>query len=218
MILRLLEQGLQTAAVVAGLGTLVLALSGLLRRAFEPGESEITGRSQFQRWPLWLVAAVVVSALAVWTWQPISMFLPLNLHWAMYIVGVPLYLAGLMMYLNAMRVLGRGYHPSGGFGVEVADDDELITNGPYAYLRHPMYFAVILAAIGGLLIFRTWTMAFFAMGCVALFFLAQHEEQVLEGAFGELWYAYRSRVPAWLPRPPKRVKEGSRDQEKMSDS
>jgi protein-S-isoprenylcysteine O-methyltransferase Ste14 len=207
MILHMLEQGIQTAAGIAGLGTLALALSGLLRRAFVPRESENAQTSQFPRWTLWLLGIVIVSILAFWFWQPISIVLPLNLHWAMYIVGIPLYLAGLMLYLNAMRVLGAGYHPSGEFGVVVAEDDELITGGPYAYLRHPMYLAVIMAAFGGLLVFRTWAMVLFVISCVGLIFLAQREEQVLGQAFGELWHDYRSQVSAWFPRPPRRVKE-----------
>lgn len=218
MILRMLEQGIQTAAGIAGLGTLVLALSGLLRGAFVPRESKTAQASQSPRWALWLLSAAIVAILAIRFWQPISIVLPLNLHWAMYIVGIPLYLAGLMLYLNAMRVLGAGYHPSDEIGVEVAEDDELITDGPYSYLRHPMYLAVIMAVLGGLLVFRTWTMVFFALGCVGLLFLAQREEQVLGQAFGELWRDYSSQVPAWFPRPPRRTMEKGRGQEPDSNS
>jgi protein-S-isoprenylcysteine O-methyltransferase Ste14 len=205
--LRLLERGLELAAGLAGLGTLVLALSGLLRGVFEPRESETGTMAQAPRWPLWLLGAAVYCALGVWLWKPISVVLPLSLHWMLYIVGVPLYLAGLMLYLRAMQALGRGYHPSGKVGVDVAEDDELITSGPYAYLRHPMYFAVFMAVLGGLMIFRTWAMVFFAVSSVTLVYLAQREDQALEQAFGERWQDYRRKVSAWIPRPA-RAKEG----------
>jgi protein-S-isoprenylcysteine O-methyltransferase Ste14 len=63
-----------------------------------------------------------------------------------------------------------------------------------------MYLAVILAGIGGLLLYRTWAMLFFAGNMFGLIVRARREERSLEAEFDEAWGVYAERVPAFLPR------------------
>jgi protein-S-isoprenylcysteine O-methyltransferase Ste14 len=77
----------------------------------------------------------------------------------------------------------------------------LVSGGPYALSRHPLYLGEGLAAIGLLLPTVAWP----GMLVLAAFLAAQYvriraEERVLEGEFPE--YAdYRRRVPRYLPTP-----------------
>ena len=67
-------------------------------------------------------------------------------------------------------------------------------------MRHPMYLAVMIAALGSLLLYRTWAALAFAVLMLGLVVRARREERVLAQEFGQEWQEYAARVPAWLPR------------------
>lgn len=78
---------------------------------------------------------------------------------------------------------------------------QLITNGPYAWVKHPLYTSVallVLPALGALL--HSWL--YIALG-TALYvgsrLFSPEEERSLEQTFGAEWYAYLKRVKLpWL--------------------
>jgi protein-S-isoprenylcysteine O-methyltransferase Ste14 len=92
------------------------------------------------------------------------------------------------------------YNVSSSFGAQLYTDQQLITHGPFAYVRHPMYLGILLVGWGGLLLYRTWTFVFIIAHFPVLLVRARHEEQALAIEFGEQWQVYSQRVPAWLPR------------------
>jgi protein-S-isoprenylcysteine O-methyltransferase Ste14 len=92
------------------------------------------------------------------------------------------------------------FNVSSGFGVQLYADQRLITRGPFAIVRHPMYLGVLIAALGAILIYRTWTPVFAALNFLGLIYRARREEQILAAEFGEQWAAYCRNVPAWIPR------------------
>ncbi len=77
----------------------------------------------------------------------------------------------------------------------------LVTGGPYRYVRHPMYLAVLLAALGLALGWRTpvHAMAFPALALV-LHVKAGLEERLLLARF-PAYRDYRERTPRILPFP-----------------
>ncbi len=76
---------------------------------------------------------------------------------------------------------------------------ELITTGPFALVRHPLYTGVallVLPPVGFLL--DTWLCA--ALGLVMYVgtrIYAAEEEHILARTFGPAWHEYRRRV--WIP-------------------
>jgi protein-S-isoprenylcysteine O-methyltransferase Ste14 len=92
------------------------------------------------------------------------------------------------------------FGPSSGFGVRLQVAHRLITAGPYAHIRHPMYLAVIGAGIGSFLLYRTWATLGFAIIMLGLVVRARREEKVLAEEFGPEWKLYTSRAPAWFPQ------------------
>jgi isoprenylcysteine carboxyl methyltransferase (ICMT) family protein YpbQ len=211
MSMHALERGVQVAAGIAGVATLLLALSGLLKSVLEPKSPRSQSVGAAPRWLFVLLGTAGYVAVCVWLWKPIPLELVATTRLALIVIGVPLYLSGLILYLGAMQVLAEAYRLSSFFADEVAEEQGLITAGPYAYIRHPMYLALSLTAIGGLLLFKTWAMVFTALSCTALVFRARREEQALERVFGEVWRRYRSRVPAWFPQ--SRARTERKDQE-----
>ena len=82
----------------------------------------------------------------------------------------------------------------------------LVIQGPYRYTRNPMYVALLCALLGWLLLYQTAVLAAYAVGFVAsvYLFVIGYEEPHLRRLFGAEYDAYRSRVPRWLPRIPRR--------------
>lgn len=77
---------------------------------------------------------------------------------------------------------------------------KLVTHGPYAVSRNPIYLALILAYCG-LCIAATTMWGFILLP--ALVYVLTHgvimrEEAYLEGKFGDAYRAYLKRVPRWL--------------------
>jgi protein-S-isoprenylcysteine O-methyltransferase Ste14 len=110
------------------------------------------------------------------------------------------YFPGIALYFWAYRTLGKMYAPSSAFGASVYADHRLVQEGPYAFIRHPMYLGVIVVAAGALLLFKTWAMILFTFSSLVVIFRARQEDLLLSDQFGEEWEAYDSRVPGWIPR------------------
>jgi protein-S-isoprenylcysteine O-methyltransferase Ste14 len=85
---------------------------------------------------------------------------------------------------------------------EVRPDTELITTGPFALVRHPLYLSIVLLWAGGGLALLSPLMGVVAAAFVpALYLRARAEEALLVRHFGEAYAAYAARVPMLLPLP-----------------
>jgi protein-S-isoprenylcysteine O-methyltransferase Ste14 len=75
-------------------------------------------------------------------------------------------------------------------------------NGIYAWIRHPMYAAVLLACLGVTLSTgRVLSLLSFLALVVVLHVKAQFEDRMLQEKFGWQFSVYASRVPALFPAP-----------------
>jgi protein-S-isoprenylcysteine O-methyltransferase Ste14 len=116
------------------------------------------------------------------------------------LLGALFCLPGLAFVLWGRLALGSMYFVSTGFGAQLFAGHRLITGGPFAIVRHPMYSGLILAACGSLLLYQTWTGAFLVVCALGVIRRALREEEVLAKAFGAEWEEYRLRVPMLVPR------------------
>ena len=84
--------------------------------------------------------------------------------------------------------------------VAIREKHNLVTEGPYKYIRHPMYSFSVLSFIGYSLLAANW---FIGMtGLVALILLGIRtpiEESKLEDAFGDAYRDYAKRTPRFIP-------------------
>jgi protein-S-isoprenylcysteine O-methyltransferase Ste14 len=106
----------------------------------------------------------------------------------------------MSLVLWGRLALGKNYFVSTGFGAQLFEGHQLITNGPFAIVRHPMYSGLILAAFGAFLLYFTWTTLYFACFAPLTSIRACREEVALSAGFGEQWQVYCKRVPAFFPR------------------
>jgi protein-S-isoprenylcysteine O-methyltransferase Ste14 len=84
--------------------------------------------------------------------------------------------------------------------VTVKRNHELVRNGPYALVRHPIYTGVLLALIGTALSVDKWR-AVIGLGLIAAGFLRKIviEERFMLAEFGDAYARYRAKVPALIP-------------------
>lgn len=185
-------------AAAATLAVIFLGLSAGLRR--QPGRA--SGRVTSWLWSraFYGLAGLAFFAICALLWRSLPLALPAAVAWLALLGGSLLYFVGLGLAVWGRLALGRMYFVSTGLGAQLFADHQLITRGPYAYVRHPMYAGLTLAVLGGLLLYQTWTMVALLLLPLGLRRRARREEQVLAAEFGAAWQAYCRRVPGWLPR------------------
>ena len=110
--------------------------------------------------------------------------------------GLALVLAGVGLTVWAKLGLGRWFVA----GFVIKQGHRLVTGGPYAVTRHPMYTGVLATFAGVALVWDSALTLLLGAGfCGALFMHSVIEEALLEHHFGETWREYRSRVPRFVP-------------------
>lgn len=139
-------------------------------------------------------------AVAALLWRPLPLRLRPGQRLTLLLVSLPVYLIGFAGIIAGRVSLGESYRVSSSVGLRLAPGHRLVVSGPYAIVRHPMYVGLILAAVGALLLYRTWATVFFVAQLPTVIARARLEDQALAAEFGTAWSAYRERVPGWVPR------------------
>ena len=185
---------------IFALSLLVFLLWSIVRQAGHPTGAESGRQAGWLHSPFFYIAAsAVFFGLCIVLWIP---FPPLPGADGIAVLGALLCFPGLAFVLWGRLALGNMYFVSTGFGAQLFAGHRLITHGPYRIVRHPMYFGLLLAGIGGLLLYQTWTGVVFVACGLGVIRRALREEEVLSKEFGAEWAEYRKRVPMLLPRLP----------------
>lgn len=82
------------------------------------------------------------------------------------------------------------------------NEDRLVTDGPYARMRHPQYTGLFLILFGeGIVHWPTLlSVAAFPIVVIAYTLLARREEQDMIRTYGDAYQAYQQDVPMFWPR------------------
>jgi protein-S-isoprenylcysteine O-methyltransferase Ste14 len=109
--------------------------------------------------------------------------------------GLALWAAGLGLAVWARLYIGRNW----GMPMTRRQEPELVTTGPYRYVRHPIYAGILLALIGTAL--ATTLFALVAVVVLGGFFVfsAAREERFLAGEFPGSYPAYKARTKMLIP-------------------
>jgi protein-S-isoprenylcysteine O-methyltransferase Ste14 len=111
-------------------------------------------------------------------------------------LGALLAIGGGWLCAWARRRLGRLFSPT--FGV--LEDHALVSDGPYGLTRHPLYTGVLALFAGQALLWNSALTLVLAVVLVAPMFVhTVIEERMFTENFGEVYVAYRRRVPRLMP-------------------
>ena len=124
-------------------------------------------------------------------------FLPES-QWRMWAAfGAALTFLGLLFTVWARIYLGRNWSGV----VTIKADHELITGGPYGWVRHPIYSGLTLAFIGSALAVGQWRAVLSVLlALIAIVHRIIVEEAFMREQFGAAYDEYARRVRALVPR------------------
>jgi protein-S-isoprenylcysteine O-methyltransferase Ste14 len=105
---------------------------------------------------------------------------------------------GLALHLWSNVTLARGERAASQGAAK------LVTDGPYAFVRHPIYLSGVPLLLGTCLLYSQVTGLDLVAGLVLLAFfhlrVVRGEEPTLRRQFGQSYEEYCRRVPRWIPR------------------
>jgi protein-S-isoprenylcysteine O-methyltransferase Ste14 len=110
-------------------------------------------------------------------------------------VGLVLSLAGLALAVWARVYIGRNW----GTPMSEKDDPELITPGPYRWVRHPIYSGIILAMLGTALAVTVYWFVLAALLGGYFVYAASVEERIMARRFPDAYAAYKARTTMLVP-------------------
>ena len=140
-----------------------------------------------------LIAILVLYAIDHPWMQAINFILSAWLRWIGFAVGIMS--IGLLIWTELE--LGRQFSPQ----LKLRQDHQLITSGPYARIRHPLYTAVYAFGLSLALVSANWFfVAFFLVSMVGLGARVPKEEQMLVEQFGEEYRLYMERTRRYWPK------------------
>jgi protein-S-isoprenylcysteine O-methyltransferase Ste14 len=122
---------------------------------------------------------------------------PTTLELTRVFVGVAVALGALALQLWSVRAF-----PTVAVGHYVLPDQEIITNGPYAYVRHPIYLVVIMIWVSVAIGFASLVAGLITVGYVipAYVIYSRSEEKMMLQHFGDAYRVYRDGTGGFLPR------------------
>ena len=186
-------------------GGMIVMQACFASRAWQTGARSATKNKTIERAEGWghavvrvgraisLVAFLVIYATNSPWLEVLKVPLPDWLRWIGAIIGV----ASLAFYAWARATLGKEWSSP----LQVREQHHLVTTGPYKWVRHPIYSALIGFMTGIALITANWFLfAFLAVSIVDLGLRIPREEQMMIDEFGDEYIEYMQRTGRLLPR------------------
>ena len=164
----------------------------------------ISGRKTkvtIKRGDIYIRIAIAIVIGLLWSIPPLRQFLTqsggssISLLPIINIVGIIICLAGFMLAIWARVHLGRNW----GMPMSVKKDAKLVTTGPYAYIRHPIYAGILLAMLGSALASIMWWLVAFVIFSIYLVYSSRVEEKVMMQQFPDKYPEYKKKTKMLVP-------------------
>jgi protein-S-isoprenylcysteine O-methyltransferase Ste14 len=110
-------------------------------------------------------------------------------------IGLALFAAGLLFAVWARIHIGRNW----GTPMTQKSDPELVTSGPYRFVRHPIYSGILLAGVGTSVALGWQILVVFGLSAIYFVYAARVEERFLIQQFPEAYPAYKRSSKMLVP-------------------
>ena len=137
-----------------------------------------------------LLIYILAPRLFDWALTP----LPLWLRWT----GAAITVGSIALLAWIQWALGVQFHIT----VHTQDDHQLISHGPYRWVRHPMYTNFFLMGLGWFILTANWFIGLPLMIGIVIVVLVriENEENVLLELFGDEYHIYMQRTGRFMPK------------------
>lgn len=169
-----------------------MRVSGEARKIRESKRKLTTTILLFLIAQLWVIGSfiyLIKPAILEWTRLPI----PSWIRW----LGMIITVLGMVLEFSTQLYLGRNYSTT----LHIREGQSLVTSGPYRYIRHPMYTALITVGVGIGLLSSSWyfLLPFIATGIVIAFRTRREEEAMIE-KFSDEYIQYAQGTGRFFPQ------------------
>lgn len=110
-------------------------------------------------------------------------------------IGIIIALVGFALSIWARVSLGTNW----GMPRTLREKPELVTSGPYAFIRHPIYTGMIIAMLGTTIVTNIlWIIAFIILAAYFIYSAKREEKDMLE-QFSKEYKEYKKRTKFLIP-------------------
>ena len=115
----------------------------------------------------------------------------------MTVTGVAMIITGVLFRAWSVRTLGKYFTPT----VQIKDEHQLISSGPYKIVRHPSYFAAFLSLAGAAVLLESLTGILVTVAAMSFAYYVRIgiEEQKLIEHFGNRYREYMLHTKRIIP-------------------
>jgi protein-S-isoprenylcysteine O-methyltransferase Ste14 len=110
-------------------------------------------------------------------------------------IGAPLFACGIALAVWARLYLGRNW----GMPMTQRAEPELVTSGPYRFVRHPIYSGLLTALLGTTLVDNLLGLIVVAVVAGYFYYCGVVEERNLAATFPQAYPPYKSRTKMLIP-------------------
>ena len=158
-----------------------------------------------KKYPIWLSIFICYTVFTFFIW----ILFPQALAWAtlpltlwLRIFGAFIAVVTLLWFFWIHRSLGNNHSVR----LMIKDSQELVTDGAYRWVRHPMYTAFFILHMAAFLLTANWFIGLTWMGglITIICLRVKREEAMLLSAFGGEYRSYMERTGRFIPNIKKR--------------
>jgi len=133
----------------------------------------------------------------IWVVSPAFSFAEYRLRSRPLVAGVTCLAIGLWLFFRSHADLGTNWSVT----LELRQEHRLISQGVYRAIRHPMYSALTLYAVGQALVIPNWVAGFSNVIALAVLLALRlgAEEKMMADQFGDEYAAYSARTKRFVP-------------------
>lgn len=179
---------------------LIFAINLLVRIYFQKQQAGVVtkkelyaARERFLHWLAWSPAIPILLYVFTTLLDTFQFEVSAPIRW----FGAAIALVGTLLFAWSHYALGKNWSSR----LEIREEHRLVTEGPYAFIRHPMYAALLFISIGLGLLAANWMVAIpFPLSVLLLYLIrVPSEEAMMLEHFGEAYREYCQRTGRLLP-------------------